>query len=493
MSPPSARRRRIPWRLRRAVARVHRAAAWIGAGCALVWFVSGMVMLFVTYPDVDEGERLAWRPPLAALPERPPEVGASSRLRYRVLGDRTVVDVSGPAGSRTVELDGRPLAPLAADGVAALVPPSVGAGLRLDTVLARPDQFTLFPSHRAQLPLARLENRDGVIVHVALATGEIVQRTTRRERVLAWLGPIPHWLYPAALVEHRAVWRQLVLWLAGIGMVSTASGLALGLWSLRRRRSPFTRRWLRAHHHLGLVFGFVTFTWCFSGALSLGPFRWSPGSAPAAPELTALGGTFDPASPAIAVGPAAALATCAPLIVRELELRAVLGRPSWICRASRTDSLIVDAATGATRTRVTGAEVVARLQAAGVTLGAPPAAIGADAYVYPSRHGRTAEPLIRVVLADGSATRIYVGAADGRPVARYGPRARAERWLYHGLHSFDVPGLRERPWLRLPLIVGLLLGGLALALTSLVGLCARLARCTGWRSLSSRRSGGRRA
>ncbi len=453
---------------------MHRAAAWIGATCALVWFASGVVMLFVTYPSVDAGDRLAWRAPLAALPDRPLAIPATEALRYRMLGDRVVVDVRGPSGPRTLELDGRTLAPLRAHEVAALVPADVARAPRLDSVLVRPDQFTLYPSHRAHLPMARLVNGDGVVVHVALASGEIVQRTTRRERVLAWLGPIPHWIYPAALVEHRAAWRQLVLGLAVIGMVSTASGLALGLWSLRRGRSPFARPWLRAHHYLGLTFGLFTFTWFFSGALSLGPFRWSPGSAPAASEIAALGGTVDPASPTIAVGPAAALAACAPLVVRELELRAVLGRATWICRESPSTSRIVDAVSGATRTHVTGAEVVARLRAAGLPIDAPSAAIRDDGYVYPSLHGgRTEEEMVRVVLADGGATRIYVGARDGRPIARYGPRARAERWLYHGLHSFDVPGLRERPWLRISLAIVLLVGGLALAVTSLVGLRRR--------------------
>ncbi len=53
-------------------------------------------------------------------------------------------------------------------------------------------------------------------------------------------------------------------------------------------------------------------------------------------------------------------------------------------------------------------------------------------------------------------------------------KGRRVRWLYHGLHSLDFPGLYQAGWLWDAVIVTLCVGGLLLSMTSVI---------VGWRRL----------
>src|SRR5690606_39037936 len=134
-------------------------------------------------------------------------------------------------------------------------------------------------------PLHRLALRDdrGTEIYVSAQTGEVVMRTTRLERGLAWIGPIVHWVAPELLRVHVGAWRQVVIWLSAAGTLLVASGILIGLMRYRRRgyrvrqgdgvalqQSPYTgTKW--QHHWAGLVFGLVTLTWIVSGLLYMNP------------------------------------------------------------------------------------------------------------------------------------------------------------------------------------------------------------------------------
>jgi hypothetical protein len=64
---------------------------------------------------------------------------------------------------------------------------------------------------RRHQPLHRIDFPGGETLYVA-GTGEVVQQTTRAERILGWLGAVPHWLYPTMLRQDGALWSQVVIW-----------------------------------------------------------------------------------------------------------------------------------------------------------------------------------------------------------------------------------------------------------------------------------------
>jgi hypothetical protein len=90
-----------------------------------------------------------------------------------------------------------------------------------------------------------------------------------------------------------------------------------------------------------------------------------------------------------------------------------------------------------------------------------------DAYYY-QRTGGTRLPALRAKFNDADETWMYLDSRDGSLVQTEVRESRLERWLYQSLHSLDFPWIYQTPWVWYPLIVGLMLGGLALSLTSVL-------------------------
>lgn len=455
---------------RRALALVHR---WLGAVLCLlfvVWFASGVVMVFARYPELDDAERLAAMPPIDVAAVRvaaAPAAGCPvARASLLMRNGRPVWRFGGDAPAAVYADDGARVPALTADDAAAEVQRRLG-WRGVARAVAEADQWTLYPSMARQLPGWRVDGVDGTEAYLSVATGDLVQVTTRRERVLAWLGAIPHWIYPTALVRHRDLWRSSVIVASLVGALSCLLGLVLGAWSWRRTGSPYADRWLRWHHGLGLGFGLFACTWALSGALSLTPFDWSPGAGPSAAERTALAGELDLRAFA---DPAAALHVCAASgePPREVELLQLAGVAHYRCRWTAGRSQLVVAATGQARAPFSADEI-----AAAVRRGWPDRTIvhaalrtAPDAYHYASHHEPPLAPYVRVELAGG--TTLYVEAASGRLVRRHALRSRLERWLYSGLHSLDLPWLYERRWLWHLVVLSLLAAGLALSVSGVV-------------------------
>jgi hypothetical protein len=98
---------------------------------------------------------------------------------------------------------------------------------------------------------------------------------------------------------------------------------------------------------------------------------------------------------------------------------------------------------------------------------------GYDSYYY-DRAGERPLPVLRVKYADADRSWLYLSARDGALLQRETAGGRPIRWLYHGLHSLDFPGLYQAGWLWDAVIVVLCVGGLLLSLTSVI---------VGWRFL----------
>jgi hypothetical protein len=98
-----------------------------------------------------------------------------------------------------------------------------------------------------------------------------------------------------------------------------------------------------------------------------------------------------------------------------------------------------------------------------------------DAYYYDKHYAR-ALPVLRVRFADPGETWLYVDPTRGAIALNHGTASRAERWLYHGLHSLDFPKFyAARPLWDVVLIV-LSIGGTALSMLTLVPAWRRLRR-----------------
>jgi hypothetical protein len=103
-----------------------------------------------------------------------------------------------------------------------------------------------------------------------------------------------------------------------------------------------------------------------------------------------------------------------------------------------------------------------------------------DAYYYGRGDGEPCRspslPVLRVKFDDAASTWLYADPARGVIARREERRTRRNRWLYHGLHSFDFPGLYTRRPLRDLLVIALGVGGVTLTLSSMPAAWERLRR-----------------
>lgn len=266
---------------------------WLGvAACLLsvMWFVSGLVMMYVLYPAWTDADRLATLAPLdtsriAVTPGKAIDIanvpGLLTIFRLEMWGSEPVYRVGGSTKSVAVAaLDGRVIDTVSVeDAKSHLAEMFPGQSISYADTVDR-DQWTVIPTYNIHRPLYlfALDDGAGTEIYTSSRTGEIIQRTTRASRFWNYLGSVPHWIYFTAIRANGELWRQMVMWLSGSVAVVAVTGLWLGIVRLRVRRryagdriTPF-RGWLKWHHISGLIGGLFLTTWIATGWLSVSPF-----------------------------------------------------------------------------------------------------------------------------------------------------------------------------------------------------------------------------
>lgn len=440
----------------------------IAVGWLLVaWCLSGVVMMYVAYPELGFDEYLDALPTLdlsrcCRLDTRdPPSDEELSALAVEMLAVRPVARLRDAFGrTRTVDLEtGAPIdridAAQAAEIVAALEKPP-GRPRLVETLDS--DQWTVTANYAADRPLHRFELGDAARSewYLSSRSGQLVQTTTANERFWNWLGSVVHWIYPAVLRANPALWNQVVIWASGIGTFLTTVGLYIGIRQLKRRRngrlSPY-RGLALWHHWLGLAFGVLTLTWVASGLLSMDPWGWLEGGGGGADARALAGRAYTVADAArwLDALPDAPL----PPGTKRIEAAPFQGE-AFLVAYDGNGELERYAAETLTPSRLTTAE----LAAAAPTL-APEAGLASaellsheDAYYF-SHHIERPLPVFRVIANDADATRYYLDPATGRLVGRFDSGRRTYRWFFEALHRLDfTASIRRRPlWDALVLVL----------------------------------------
>ena len=505
---------------RRAILYTHRWLGIVGGPLFVLWFSSGIVMMYARMPRLSAEERL-WRlsPLDLGRAQIEPAAAASSlgwspeRLRIGMLGERPVYRFR--RGSRWTVVfadDGEPLHGLSADAVERLVRrsrPEHADTVRYETFLERPDQWTL--QIGAFLPLHRLAlgDPDDTRLYVSDRTGEAVMLTTRSSRRWGYLGAVLHWLYFTPLRSHSTLWLQSLIWISIAGCVLSLSGLVWGLtrFSPRRRyddsrsRSPYSGL-LKWHHYAGLIFGLATFTWVLSGCLSLDPWDWHPSTSPTEQQVRAMaGGRLHLESLTLESLRAGVATIAADFSPRELEVVQFMGEPFLSAyRAPSFDRVVesrnpeVTAFLSPTLSldhRVVSVEsahrgTFARFERSALVDAARAAMPGSavedvawleayDNYYY-DRYGARTLPVLRVRFADPPRTWLYLDPRRAVILHKEERLSRLNRWLYKGLHRLDFPFLYYRRPLWDIVVITLSLGGLLVSGTTLLPAWLRLRR-----------------
>lgn len=451
-------RRALIRRGRRWLYVIHR---WIGiATCLLfaMWFVSGIVMMYVAFPQLTDRERLmalpaiAWDRVLVAPDRAMTSAGVASYprdLRLVMLDDTPVYRLTDWNGDRKTisATDGHLIDGITPEQALAIAGhhPDAAHPQIVDTITR--DQWSVTARYDSLRPLflVSLGDQERTELYISARTGELALDTTRRERIWNWLGSIPHWIYPTILRRDGATWRLVVLWISGICIVVAVTGFWIGILRLRWRRryvrgrvTPY-RGWMVWHHIAGLIGGIFVLTWIFSGWLSLNPGEFFAARSPARDMAVRYAGHQAPQI-------IAALRSTPPPGAVEARFIWIGGRPLMVL-IDRDGHQTATNPENSVATPLSDDEIFAAARRL-----LPDAAMTThlrlqefDAYWYP-HHNERALPVLRAGFDDAAGNWFYLDPRNGDVLARIDHSRRTYRWLFNALHSLDFPLLlRYRP------------------------------------------------
>lgn len=442
---------------------------WMGIGLGwllVAWCISGIVMMYVPYPAVSFDEYVESLPTLelegccAQFPAGYSPDYAVERFSIEMLGDRPVLRLGDDFGRRSaIDLvSGEPVGPIQASearaiarAMSAATGSTTGSAYALEYLgTVERDQWTVGGGFVNDRPLHHFALNDvaGTQWYLSSATGELVQQSTRRERVWGWFGSVTHWLYPTLLRQNARLWTEIVIWSTVAGLFLAGFGAYIGIMQFRRRKngrwSPY-RGMALWHHWLGLVFGVLALTWLLSGLFSMTPWGLFQGSS-ARSETVRLQGTTITLEEA--VSQAARLATQdLPANVTRLESAPFLGQAYLMAQGP-----------GGHRVRLAAGDLgeaplrESELRAAagvlpgdGISIAAAELLDEGDAYYF-SHHATRSFPVYRVIADDAERTRWYLDGTSGQLLSKVDSSLRWYRWLHLGLHRLDfTAAMRTRP------------------------------------------------
>ena len=465
---------------------------WLGILSGLlfvVWFASGIIMIYARMPELGASERLSR---LAAINPSfiralPPAVdGEVARLSMGTLEGRPIYRVGSQGRTSLSFADtGDPVPAVDADQALRIARKFVSnvPEVRYDARLTDADQWSF--GVRDRVPLHRIVVADAAGTHLYVAEngGDVVLKTTASGRFWGWTGAVLHWIYFTPLRRNAGLWNNVIVWLSIAGTIMCLVGIAWGLWRIaplrgyrlrdRRQWSPYAG-WMRWHHYAGLLFGIVTTTWIFSGLLSMDPWDWHPSTAPTRQQRARVAGGSIAIEDLSVEKLRGVVAAFAPERPKEIEITRFRGRyyaaasggivsfdePQFGAREQLAPDLIVGAA---------------NIAMDGVPIEGVSWLDEYDAYYY-DRNRHLSLPVLRVRYADAQQTWLYFDPRRGTIARKEERLTRLNRWLYHGFHSLDFPFLYYKRPLWDIVVIALSIGGIVLSATTLSASWRRVRR-----------------
>jgi len=501
--------------MRKLLILTHRWTSIVGGLLFIPWLFSGIVLAFWGMPGFRSAERLEHLARLDLSTARVEPMTAARNVDIEPTRLRVAMYYDGRPvyrfqGSSTVYADtGEAVPGRNAEQAVAFVrqlEPGHAATVRYDRLMSDIDLWTA--GSRGQMPLHKIAVRDprDTYYYISEKTGEPVMKTDRWSRLAGLSGEVLHLWYFTALRRNEPLWDSLVFWGATLGNLICLSGLIAGIWQMsitRRYRkkgkpsfSPYST-WLLWHHYAGLIFGVITFTWIFSGGLAFSYYQGPSIDPTAAQRGVTTGGPIDFDAirlEDIRKGLDAVTPSFRPKEVDILQFRGrrylraadgplelpVIGGTvrDWNYKPSDHRMVWLDGPERGTFTRFDdrSASEIAGEAMPGTTIVEAAWIHEYDAY-YRMGHYQPL-PVLRVKYADPTETWLYIDPQRGTIALRVQQHNRNRRWLYNGLHKFDLPWIYDydRRGLWAASIVVLSIGGLVLSVTTVLPMFRRLGR-----------------
>ena len=463
-----------------------------------MWFSSGVVMMYVGFPELTRAERITALP---VLEKGKLQVGPDKLFRH-LPATQTIEEL------RLTSILGRPTWLLRTNddnyhglfadngGIMkkitpddAIVSASIYAYLTdISTVnlshkaILHVDQWSISSSLNPYRPLHLIELNDlkGTELYVSSVTGQVVRDTSTFERGWNWLGANLHWIYPVQLRQHSAIWHWVVVVLSLSGLVSILTGAIVGVLRIRIRNryrgkdmSPYKKA-MKLHHILGLFILIPLTTYLFSGLMSMNPLgvfndnisftsRLSDyHNTPSAVNILNNKGFLSSINHNLVIPPDA----------RELIWHWRNGLP-YLYAVSGDGRRQVLVPTEQRSIEVSSVENLQKIMTSH-RIKLIETLTDYDHYYY-SHHQRWRPlPVMRVRFDDPAATWFHIDLTTGELINQLTQKGRAKRWLFNGLHSLDFNFLiSNRPAWDL-LIIALISTGFLFSCTAIIVAWRRL-------------------
>jgi uncharacterized iron-regulated membrane protein len=419
----------------------------------LMWCLSGVVMMYISYPALDANLRLEKLAPLnwsGCCRMADAVLANSSRIengQIEMLAGRPVLR----ANFRLIDLT----TGSSIDHVSPEQATAVALGFVKETPAAAPhfalidyDQWTVSAEFDADRPLYRFALGDKLQteLYVSSTTGRAVQITTAGERLWTWLGAVPHWLYFTGLRRNAWFWSQVVIYTALLGCFLAGIGIYIGVRQMLAqppgRWSPY-RGFNLWHHLAGMVFGVFTLTWVLSGLLSMNPWGLLQGGS-AQPERAQLRGP-DPSAGQFKEA-LRAFVSSPPTDGVSLSIVPLDGRLFFIAATTRGERHRFDAGAVEAPLKDMDLSYVARTLSGHGPAVFPSLITHEDRYYFSHHRDMPSLPVYRMTLRDGSDTRYYIDSVSGMLLAKFDRAGQAFRWWHEALHRMDfTAAVRARP------------------------------------------------
>lgn len=484
---------------------VHR---WLGITLCLfmaMWFLSGIVMMYVGYPKLTPDERRAGAgsidparccvdlaTALAATGEsRPPD---SVRLTS-IAGTPTYVFTYAKTQAIAVRGDNGLRVQTILPEVAVQAARSFGGGADAEYAgEIQEDAWSHSKALTAHRPLHKVYLSDPAqtLIYVSSATGEVALDVPRTERIWNWVGAWIHWLYPFRGGALDAYWHDIVVYGSLVGTILALSGFIVGLmrWRLRApyktgSHSPYRDGYMWWHHIVGLCFGVTAVTFVFSGMMSMNPWKLFDPSETTFDAKAFTGGDIETSRFTLDVSRALTLFQKNGFDPAEIEFRLLDGKGYYVAFRGDGATRILAAEPGAEPQERLSFDLLtgpaSRLVKANIVRNTVLTAF--DMYYFPREphtlYGNVDKrlPVMRLEFDDANGTWVHIDPHTGAALGRIDVQRRMSRWLFSFLHSWDWPALLDARPLWDMFMIALNLGGFGMSVTGVV---------IGWRRLKKK-------
>lgn len=236
-----------------------------------IWFLSAFVMVFTSFPKVTANMRIDKYDVLndsivkgIRLPEMSHKIDV-----YSYLGE---VHVDSGGGDRHHYDINKVIFKWGTSNVQ-----------KIDT-LYELDQWIPFSKYEKELPIYKVHYNDqqNSCIYILSKSGEVIQSVNRSQKIFAWIGAIPHWLYFKPLRVHRDLWIYTVISLSALACIMLIAGFVAAIPKRKYKRGVY-----KNHKISGIIFGTTALLWSFSGMMSLTSIPSSWFGSNAAPRFVA--------------------------------------------------------------------------------------------------------------------------------------------------------------------------------------------------------------